>query len=333
LQARFGSSLIERLDQAHGYIEERLAPRLPIAERYAERRFPDPIGLMDDVLMTTQDLAIQLGIRLESEGLGAQAFHLFLYRVDHKVMTLSVNSGSPTRDADHIARLFANRADRLQGEYDAGFGIDMIRLAASSVAPLEASQLGAFSLGDDTELGQLYDRMSSRLGPFSVLRSAFVDTHIPERSVRLEPVIAQTPDDPAAIPDPQQQRPLRLLPAPEPIGVMAEVPDGPPIAMTWRRVNYRFVKAAGPERLGVEWWRIHQQLQLAPPLTAKQLEELRKQGKLPPYMPNLPLFCADGATRDYYTAEDAGGRRFWLFRLGFYGGPINPTWYMHGFFS
>ena len=68
-------------------------------------------------------------MRLEAEGLGAQSFHLFLYRVDHKVMTLSVNAGA--RDARRritSRRLFAHRAERLEGEYDAGFGIDMIRL-------------------------------------------------------------------------------------------------------------------------------------------------------------------------------------------------------------
>ena len=108
--------------------------------------FAEPIGFMDDVLMTTRDLAIQLALRLEAEGLGAQSFHLFLYRVDHKVMTLSVNSARATRDADHIAQLFVHRSERLEGEYDAGFGIDMIRLAASSVSPVESAQIGAFEI-------------------------------------------------------------------------------------------------------------------------------------------------------------------------------------------
>lgn len=333
LQARFGASLIQRLDQAYGSIEERLTPRLPVAERYAERKFPDPIGLMDDVLMTTSDLAIQLGIRLESEGLGAQTFHLFLYRVDHQVMTLSVNAGSPTRDPNHIARLFINRAERLQGEYDAGFGVDMIRLAASSVTPLDASQLGVFSRQDDTDLDRFYDRMSSRLGALSVLRSAFVDTHIPERAVRLEPVIAATADHPAAAADLDQVRPLRLLPVPEPVGITAEVPDGPPMAMIWRRVSYRFVKAEGPERLNAEWWRSRQRVQLVPLPTPQDIEELSKKGRAPPYVPSLQLFHAPDAARDYYSAEDAAGRRFWLFRLGIYGIAPNPSWYLHGFFS
>src|SRR6185312_5594956 len=98
----------------------RMAPRLPVVEHYVERRFVEPIILMDSVLVATRDLSIQIGLQLELEGLGAQTFHLFLYRVDHKVMVLSVNSARVTRDPEHIIRLFSHRAQRLEGEYDAG---------------------------------------------------------------------------------------------------------------------------------------------------------------------------------------------------------------------
>lgn len=332
LQARFGLSLLTRLDQAYGLIEEKLVPRLPLAERHAERRFADPIGLLDDVLMTAQDLAIQLAIRLEAEGLGAQTFHLFLYRVDHKVITLSVNSGRATRDASHIARLFSNRSERLEGEYDAGFGVDMIRLAASSVSPLDASQLSVLEAdSSDHDLARLYDRMSSRLGPLAVVRSKFVNTHMPERAVVLEPVIASTADDPQAAPDPALARPLRLLPHPEPIAVTAEIPDGPPAIMVWRRVSYRFVKASGPERLASEWWRSGMRLQLVPPPEPKTPAPGEKPVP-PPYMAQLALLDPAATTRDYYIAEDGAGRRFWLFRQGLYGGKIMPEWYMHGLF-
>jgi protein ImuB len=334
LQARFGASLILRLDQALGQIEERVVPRIPVAERHAERRFADPIGLIDDVLMTARDLAIQLSLRLAAEGLGAQSFHLFLYRVDHQVMTLSVNAARATRDPGHIARLFANRAERLVGEYDAGFGIDMIRLAATSVASVDPTQIGAFETDDGAaDLDKLYDRMTSRLGPLAIVRSKFVNTHIPERAVKLEPAIARTPDDPLAIPDPELPRPLRLLPSPEPIVVsLTEVPDGPPPNMIWRRVKYRFVKASGPERIGVEWWRPEYALTVPRPQTpdaaisnrAEEKTELDLGGE----WERKPI-----PSRDYYVAEDDGGRRFWLFREGFFGEAETPRWFLHGFFS
>ncbi|MEO8884250.1 MAG: DNA polymerase Y family protein, partial [Devosia sp.] len=256
LTARFGASLILRLDQALGHIEERVKPRLPLIEHFAERRFAEPIGLIDDVLMTALDLAIRLSNDLEQHGLGAQSFQLFLYRVDHQLMTLSVKAARAIRDPHHIARLFAHRAERLSGEYDAGFGIDMIRLAASATSELDAAQIGAFETHDGTaDLDRLYDRMASRLGAEAVVRIKFFNTHIPERAAVIEPMIARTPDDPLAKPVMNVRRPVKLLPQPEPIDVlMAEVPDGPPRGMIWRRVRYNFPRASGPERIGAEWW-------------------------------------------------------------------------------
>jgi protein ImuB len=324
LQARFGVSLLNRLDQALGLIEERVVPRLPIAERYAERRFAEPIGLIDDVLMSARDLAIQLCVKLEAEGMGAQSFHLFLYRVDHKVMSFSVNGARATRDPDHIARLFANRSERLTGEFDAGFGIDIIRLAASSVSELDTTQIGAFETRDGAEdLDRLYDRITSKLGPLSVVRSRPVNSHIPEKAVVLEPVIAREADDPHAAPDPTLRRPLRLLPAPEPINVIAQVPHGPPVSMTWRRIRYRFVKASGPERIATAWWLVTEPLK---PTRPRRKDE-------PPLDPKKVYFTDSTTTRDYYIAEDDGGRRFWLFREGLYGEGGTPAWFMHGFFS
>lgn len=329
LQARFGQSLLLRLDQIYGAVEERMTPRLPPVEQHVERRFAEPIGLMDDVLACAEDLAIRLAYRLEAEGKGAQAFHLLLYRVDHKVMTLSVNSARVTRDPQHIARLFAHRAERLAEEYDAGFGIDMIRLAASSLDRLEASQLGAFAGEDGTEdLDQLNDRMASRLGPMAVLRTQLVASHLPERAARLVP--SQAMSEGSAWSQPHLNRPLRLLPSPEPVLINAEVPDGLPASMIWRRQTYRLIKGVGPERLGAEWWRSAQRLQLVlQPGPGKPGE----RADLPPHVPDLPMHEPEAQTRDYYRVEDEDGRRFWVFRLGFYGGSLMPTWYLQGFFA
>lgn len=324
LQARFGVSFLLRLDQALGWVEENLKPRLPLAEYFAEHRFADPIGLIDDVLMCAHDLAVQLALRLEREGVGAQAFHLFLYRVDHKVMTLSVNAARATRDAQHISRLFSYRAERLGGEYDAGFGIDMVRLAASSISPLDATQIGAFGTDSGAaSLDHLYDRMTSRLGQLAVVQSTFVNTHIPEQAVKLEPVIAAASKPAIAVPDVTAQRPLRLLPHPEPIIVIAEVPDAPPARMVWRRVSYRFVKSSGPERIAAEWQNAGQKLSLT-------AETAKAAGT----SDNMVSYFEEGETsRDYYIAEDDGGRRFWLFRIGLFGVASEPRWFLQGFFS
>ncbi len=330
LQARFGAQLLIRIDQAFGGIEERMAPRLPQAELYAERRLAEPISLMDDVLLVTHDLAIQLGHRLESEGMGAQTFHLFVYRVDHKVMTLSLNAARLTRDPAHIADLFRHRAQRLAGEYDAGFGIDMVRLAASSVEQLDAVQTGAFSTESGLEdIDRLNDRLASRLGPKAVLKSQLIASRLPERAECFVPAQASQY---MALAIPDLKRPLRLLPRPERIQIMAEVPDGLPASMVWRRQNYRLIKGEGPERLGAEWWRKPMRLKLVEPPEPKKTEP-GEEPEETPYIPNLEPFDPDADTRDYYVVEDQDGHRFWVFRQGFYTGGVPPIWYLHGFFA
>ena len=93
-------------------------------------------------------------------------------------------------------------------------------------------------------------------------------------------------------------RPLLLLERPEPADVLAVVPDGPPRHFRWRGVLHQVAEAQGPERIAPEWWR----------RTAER-------------------------TRDYYLLEDAQGRRFWLYRAGFYGQGATPQWFVHGVFA
>lgn len=321
LKARFGLPLLMRLDQALGSIEEKLTPRQPVAEHRVERRFAEPIGLIEDVLETARDLAVALAHRLAAAGLGAQSFHLYVYRVDHQVLTLTVNAARATRDAAHIGRLFSHRAERLGGDYDAGFGIDMIRLAADRLSPLAAVQVGAFGSDDGSaSLAELHDRLGSRLGAAAVLRARLANTHVPERMVVLEPAGAPPVSAEPAPPLPGAPRPLRLLPQPEPITVIAEVPDAPPARMIWRRVGYSFVAASGPERLSAEWQQGRGRLAL----TVEGIEAAAKGAG----------FYEEGAqTRDYYVAEDEGGRRFWLFRLGLVGFAAAPRWFLHGVFA
>jgi len=331
LQARLGASLIARLDQARGLVDESITPRIPAPERFVERRFAEPISLLDSVLETARDLAIRLAADLEAEGVGAQAFHLMVYRVDHKVMCLSARSAGTTRDPLHVTRLFAQRAERLAGEFDAGFGIDMIRLGAAEVSQLDSLQVGAFDDEGGGDLLRLHDRMANRLGETAVLRTVPVGTHMPERAARLESVIQ--PAKPASNAFSDRKRPLRLLPNPEPIRVTAEVPEGPPADMTWRRVTYRFVKAAGPERLGEEWWLTQAALTIDPPPKTGEDKPRTQKSRYgwdeedEPPLPRRPMLF-----RDYYTAEDDGGRRFWLFHDGI-PGTEGAGWFLHGFFS
>ena len=99
-------------------------------------------------------------------------------------------------------------------------------------------------------LDQLYDRMSSRLGALAVVRASPVDSHIPERAVRLVPIAGAAERPPISRPV-AAPRPLRLLPVPEPVAVRCRSARWAARPMVWRRVSYRFVRASGPERIAV----------------------------------------------------------------------------------
>src|SRR5690606_4540027 len=97
-------------------------------------------------------------------------------------------------------------------------------------------------------------------------------------------------------------RPLRLLTQPEPIEVIAALPDSPPRQFRWRRLLHRVVRAEGPERISPEWW----------------LGDPRLAGE---------------GDRDYFRVEDEDGRRFWLYRSGPPGTPSGGRWYLQGLFG
>ncbi|MGE0230653.1 MAG: DNA polymerase Y family protein [Flavobacteriaceae bacterium] len=302
LAARFGEALLERLDQALGREEEALSPRLPVPPLMSEKRFNEPIVHEDDIRRTILLLAQNAVPRLEQRGLGARVLALKLFRTDGEVLSLTVHAANPLRAPERMRALFDERLAALADEFDAGFGFDLLRLDIVEADPFDAAQgdmLSRTANGDGAVA--LIDRLGARLGPERVRAFAYADTHIPERRSGLIPVIRHRGGDPAPQPGGDTAtRPIFLLARPEPLEVIAEVPDGPPIRFRWRKVPYAVLRSEGPERIACEWW-------------------CDGRGAL---------------TRDYFRIEDENGYRFWLFRHGLYERETaRPRWFMHGLFA
>ncbi len=304
LAARFGETVTRRLDRALNDAFEPLSPRRHRPRLAVRLAWPDPIGHADDIARAGRRLVDRLCAMLAEGREGVRRLDLALYRVDGEVARVHVGTSRASRDPDHLMRLLA---ERLAG-VEAGFGIETMVLSALAVEPLAAVQvrlgLGGGTAADTAAaLAPLVDRLRNRLGPGSVFRLAPHASHLPERAVSLVPA-ATTPA--AREWGETPPRPLRLLPCPEPIEVVAPLPDDPPVLFRWRRVGHRVRRADGPERIAPEWWR-----ERAP-------------------------------TRDYYRLEDEDGRRFWVYRSGLYrdgseegeeGEDARPRWYMHGLFA
>jgi protein ImuB len=313
LVRRFGKSLLVRLDQALGVLEEAISPRMSVAPLSVERRLTEPISLVDDIERLTGLLAETLRDNLERRGQGAREMELALFRVDGAVSRIACRTSRPLREPHLVCRLFRERLGALESAVDAGYGFDLVRLSVTSSAALEIRQTdlsGEDDAGIEDDLALVIDRIGARLGTGAVVRSVAAESHIPERATSLlpfgeavSPAVKSHPfkhGAAASRPGPPE-RPIRLLRPPEPVeATAAEVPEGPPASFRWRRAMHRVARAEGPERIAPEWWH---------------------EG-------------ADVTTRDYFRVEDDQGRRYWLYRQGFYDAAEEPPrWFMHGLFA
>jgi protein ImuB len=308
IAARFGAETIARLDALNGATREAISPRFAAPDFSVERRFASPIVAAEAVAATLSRLAEDLAALLARHAKGARRLELLLFRVDGEVRRIRVAAGRPLNEARAMARLFAERlAGGGEEEIDAGFGVDLMRLAcllAEPLAPVQSEWERAHEVERAARLGDLLDGLSARLGARRVTRQTLVEAHLPEQAVAASPAVlgAHRKRGEGEEPLPFGEaptRPLRLFERPEPIETLAEVPDGPPLRFRWRRVLHEVAAIEGPERIAAPWWR----------------------------RPDAP-------TRDYFRAEDTLGRRFWLYREGLYGREtMRAKWFLHGVFG
>lgn len=319
LAARFGAELLYRLDQALGLEGEPISPRLPKAPYQAHASVAEPLVLADHVKMIVGRLADKLCVQLKTDEAGALALRFAAWRTDGDVLVIEAGTSAPCGDAAHMTRLFREKLDGLESTFDAGYGFESFQLAAMATGRLPPQAIGLEVAGasarDLEGLGHLVDRLGNRLGLANVRRLYPHQSHIPERAVISIPavrgalpreMVRETHDwreDSEAMGGDGPHRPLCLLPCPEPIEVIAEVPEGAPLRFRWRRVAYSIVRSDGPERIAEEWWQANRS-------------------------------AGDAYTRDYFRLEDHDGRRFWVYRDGLYGRETDtPRWYMHGVFA
>jgi len=309
LERRFHSkataeAVLYRLDQALGRRSEPRVPLLPAPDFVARLPFPEPLITHDGVLAGLEHLAAELCRKLARAGRGCWRLALWVARADGSSTVIEAGLGAPSREPSHLLRLVKDKIETL----DMGFGVDLMALTALVTELLPPAQTALTETNGATLPETLIDRLVNRLGARAVRRLVPNASHIPELAQRLRSAFA----GPSLWPEPvpcKPPRPPLLFERPEPLTVLAEIPEGPPARFTWRRVTRRVVKAEGPERIAPEWWR---------PLRGR-LE--RDRGEARP--------------RDYYRIEDEDGHRYWVFREGLYQESALgvPSWYLHGVFG
>lgn len=294
LTLRFGPEPGRRLDQLFGRTAEPIDPiRTPELVEVA-RPFAEPISAAETVGKYIRRLVAQLTAELEKRGLGARRVDLVCHRVDNTIQCLRAGLAKPVRDPSRLSRLLCDRIEKI----DPGFGIEKLTLVAIMAEPLEERQVASSLVEESvTDISPLIDILGNR--GQRLYRVAPVASDVPERSVvRIGAAAAETGASWVA----KWPRPSRLLARPEPIDVVALLPDQPPAVFTWRGKRRKVRRADGPERIFGEWWMRRQEFE---------------------------------AVRDYFAVEDETGERYWIFRSG--DGVDAETgshkWFLHGVFG
>lgn len=301
LAKRFGRGLHRRLDQALGNLPEPIEPVFPEHLPRARRGFMDPIATSEAFGRVIGDLVGDAVEQLVRVGKGARRLDCLFHRVDGHVQAIRVGTATPSRDPAHLAKLLRAKVETVEP----GLGIEAMTLVVPLAEPMAARQgEGLESLGRrGPDLATLVDALTNRFGGGSLHRTAYRAGAMPERSV----------DRPAALAPPRVTawdddlpRPARMLARPEPVDVIALLPDEAPRMFVWRGRRYAVTRGDGPERLHGEWWR-----------------DGGVEGEQP------------YTVRDYYQVEIATGGRYWLFRLG---DGVTPStgpmrWFIHGAFA
>jgi len=308
LASRFGNCLIERLDAALGHINESFAPIAPPRPLLAIRHFAEPVAAPDDINRVIRVLAQDIGQILAENGLATRRLRLGWQRVDGTVLVHDTHLSRPSRDVAAFHRLLADVGATIDPE----FGLENAWMEARFCSP-QAPVSRHFNEGLTTAetYASLVDRLVARLGYGAVLR--------PRPRACWQPEAAQY----MALPDMEDAtihpadgsgwheagqnlrhstaapRPVRLLSYPQPVSVVALLPDHPPAQFIWQNKTHRISRASGPERIAPQWW-------TAP---------------------------AGSRTRDYFRLQDEQGARFWVYREGLPERGEDVSWFLHGFFA
>ena len=281
LTRRYGPEVLKRLEQALGRHGEPLAPLPPPSPLSARLRFPQPLGLKEDLMLAAERLVQHMSAQLAARQIGLTRLHLAAETTSGQIQARDLGFAAPTRDTTLILRLLDAKVDTLSSD----FGFESLRLAARATAPLAEQQATLVDRHEDPAQALLLATLGNRLGFDRLQRQVPQPTHLPDQEVAAVPILqarggasapANAPDPPIIAP-----RPILRLPTPEPIEILTLGPhERPPRQFRWRRQTRTTLNASGPERVSPPWWQAD---------------------------PDWP------STRDYWCVQTHEGPRLWLF--------------------
>jgi protein ImuB len=246
---RFGQNLLKRLDQALGSELEFLEPVRPLAAYQERLPCMEPIRTAAGIEVALKNLLDTLCARLLRENKGLRQCEFIGLRMDSNVQKISVGTNRPSRNANHLFKLFEHKIQTIEPD----LGIELFILEAPVVEDLTSSQdaLWQVSAASEAAVAELLDRLAGKTGTASIHRYLPAEHYWPEHSMKeaeslAEPAITPWRND--------LLRPSHLLAQPERIEVSVLLPDYPPLLFIYKGIRHTVKKADGPERIEQEWW-------------------------------------------------------------------------------
>ena len=263
ITARFGAAFTTLLEQALGQGDAPISPRKPLPDYIVEKRFAEPVATDAVIAATLSRLAGMLVAAMEQQGKGARRLEADFFRTDGAVRAIAVDTGQPVTRREVIDRLFRERLDALSDPLDPGFGFDLVRLSASrsEIVVQQQRDLDA-NVHDNDELAALIDRIAARIGG-QARRRASAAGHASFRSARCwrcRRSIILPWRAPGGLAGAGGRRAaaapaaaVRAAGADQGASRRCRTARRP--GFIWRRATHAVVRAEGPERIAMEWWR------------------------------------------------------------------------------
>jgi protein ImuB len=298
LPARFGPTLLMRLDQATGAFAEPLVPLRHFTPIEAAMEFDGVVEALEAIWMVFKELLRPIVAELLKRGCGARQLEVEFRRAYTPKVTKTILLSRPSRNVVNLFDLLRLAMETI--EVDIEFIGVTIRVPGFERISEDQTAYTEDDSATQAELDHLVARLCARLGDTAMVQPKLIESHIPERAFTWHGRPARVCDEKTRASRPCHDeehlihRPLQLLPEPVEIGVTVnpyDAYDGSPVQFRNGRDVHRLVHAIGPERIAGEWWRAHRR------------------------------------TRDYFDVEDADGKRFWLFRV-----TETNRWFLHGIF-
>lgn len=311
LGARFGDTVLHRLDQALGNVPEPLTRFSPPPVLRSCLQLGAATDRRDIVHRAACHVLTLFCEQLAHRVVGVTRLYVTFRHPEADSTTVTVETSRCTRLLKRLQTLMTARLDSvgLPAETDG------VMVWAAQVEPLDDWQDELFDTqtADHGDLSDLLDRLSMRLGPRSVARVALLSDHQPERAYACVPWNEERDGGTGPAEGPARRpsrsggagpprsgteendlklRPLQVWRRPVEVPVVAVAPEGPPSLFRLKSVEHPIVACTGPERLETGWWR----------------------------GPHLQ--------RDYFRVLSRSGETFWIFR-----DRHTARWFVHGMFD